>query len=161
MQLSKKVRLDVTWCMFCQPIGRYIKLNQLMAYLVQELQEGRRPKFGTAENPFDMIVVADLAEALYLAGVTPLKDKKYYIGSGQPRQLKEYLKRAGELVAPDTELIFGERADDGLKFSYEWLDSETFMAETGFAASYSFDAGVKSVAAWVEECRTSEQTNMI
>lgn len=151
-QLSKKLKLDLTWCMFCQPIGKYIKLDQLMAYLVYELKEGRIPKLGTAENPFDMIVVEDLAEGLYLAGIHNLKNKKYYIGSERPRQLKEYLKKAGELVAPEIELVFGQRASDGLQFSYDWLDSTSFRQETGFFNSYRFEDGVRNVAKWVEEC---------
>ena len=76
-QLSKKTELDWTWCLFCQPIGRYIKLNQLMAYLVVELKEGRMPQFGTAENPFDMIVIEDLAEGLYLAAEHKLESRRY------------------------------------------------------------------------------------
>lgn len=153
LQLSKKLKLDLTWCMFCQPIGRYIKLNQLMAYLISELKQGRKPSLGLAENPFDIIVVEDLAEGLYLAGKYKLNNKKYYIGSEKPRQLKEYLKRAGKLVAPEIELSFGERADDGLHFSYDWLDSTLFRKETGFSNSYCFDEGIYHVAAWIEECK--------
>ncbi len=153
LQLSKKLKLDLTWCMFCQPIGRYIKLNQLMAYLIYELKEGRRPYLGMAENPFDIIVVEDLVEGLYLAGICKLKNKKYYIGSERPRQLKEYLKKAGEIIAPEIELIFGERADDGLHFSYDWLDSTAFRTETGFSNCFSFEDGIKNVAVWVDECR--------
>lgn len=153
LQLSKKSKVDLTWCMFCQPIGKYIKLNQLMAYLIYELKEGRTPNLGTAENPFDMIVVEDLAEGLYLAGKCELKEKRYYIGSERPRQLKEYLKNAGKLIAPKVELLFGEREDDGLRFSYDWLDSAPFRKETGFLNCYSFEDGVRSVEDWVEECR--------
>lgn len=156
-QLSKKEGLDWTWCQFCQPIGKYIKLNQLIAYLVTELKKKRKPQFGTAENPFDIIVVEDLAEGLYLAGVCKLKEKKYYIGSGHARVLKEYLKEARDIIAPDVKLVFGERPDDGLLFYYEWLDTRAFKQETGFTNKYSFAEGIKKVEQWVEEVRQHEE----
>jgi nucleoside-diphosphate-sugar epimerase len=152
-QLSKKVGLDFTWCMICQPIGRYIKLNQLTAYLITELKNGRVPKLGTAENPFDMIVADDLASGFYLAGETVLSQKRYYVGSGHPRMLKEYLNEECRIVAPEQKLVFGERADDGLRFSYEWLDSSAFMKETGFSPESSFEEGVREVEKWIEECQ--------
>lgn len=153
LELSKKIGLDFTWCRFCQPIGKFIKMNQLMAYMVAEIKNGNRPQFGTAENPFDMIVVEDLAEALYLAGECTLKKRLYYIGSGHPRMLKDYLIEAGKCVNSDMELIFGERPDDGLKFDYGWLDPSEFDSETGFVVRYSFADGVYKVENWIEECR--------
>lgn len=150
-QQAKKVGLDWTWCMFCQPIGRFIKMNQLMAYLVSELKAGKKPQLGTAENPFDMIVVDDLVEGIYLAGATNLKQKKYYIGSGTPQRLKDYLIRAGKVIAPEIELQFGERPDDGLRFRFEWLDCNEFCKETGFSTKYSFEDGVIEVGNWIEE----------
>lgn len=151
-ELSKKVGLDFTWCRFCQPIGKYIKLNQLMAYMVSEIKDGRRPQFGTAENPFDMMAVEDLAEALYLAGECTLKKRQYYIGSGHPRMLKEYLIEAGKCIDSQVELVFGERPDDGLRFDYDWLDSSEFDSETGFVVRHCFVDGVYRVGNWVEEC---------
>ena len=154
-QLSKKTGLDWTWCLFCQPIGRYIKLNQLMAYLVMELKEGRKPLLGTAENPFDMIAVEDLAEGLYLAAEHRLGERRYYIGSGTPRRLREYLTCAGDIISPTQKLIFGERPDDGLRFSYEWLDVQPFQEETGFKSKHSFEDSINAVALWVDECRST------
>lgn len=154
-QLSKKMELDWTWCLFCQPIGRYIKLNQLMAYLVMELREGRMPLLGTAENPFDIIVVEDLAEGLYLAAEHKLEARRYYIGSGTPRKLREYLTCAGEIISPTQKLRFGERPDDGLRFSYEWLDAKPFQEETHFKSHCSFEDGVRAVEAWVDEYKSS------
>lgn len=156
-QLSKKVELDWTWCLFCQPIGRFIKLNQLMAYMIGELKEKRRPQFGTAENPFDIVVVEDLAEGLYLAGENRLKENKYFIGSGEPRVLKKYLQEAGEIIAPEIELIFGERPDDGLQFYLEWLDPSAFQIETGYRSTRSFAEGILSVERWIEEYKEQSE----
>lgn len=152
-QLSKKIQLDWTWCTFCQPIGKYIKKNQLSAYLVAAFKRGETPVLGTGMEPFDMIPVEDLAEGLYIASNRILKKKKYFIGSGNAKYVKDYVVDIWKIINPSIELIFGNRSDDNLRFSKEWLDGHEFFDETGFECVHSFEESVRNIEKWLEESK--------
>lgn len=155
-QLTKQIGLDFVWCTFFHPIGKYIKQEQMMAYAVACLLKGEQPAFGKAQEPYDIVAVEDIVYGLFLAGVTNLAKSKYYIGSGAPKRLFEYLERVQELVNPNVPLGIGVRPDDGLRFSFDWLDCSEFMTETGYNPRISFEKAVRNTKAWVmskeEEC---------
>ena len=69
---------------------------------------------------------------------------RYYIGSGEPRILREYLYHIRNIIAPDLELGIGYYDDDGLPMEEQWLDMELFNKETGFVCLKSFDEYVES-----------------
>lgn len=141
-RLCLKIELPLVWCAFYHPIGKYNKENQLIANTIYTLLHGESPKFGPADQWFDVIAVEDLANAFVLAGEKDLLKDWYFIGSGQPRRLKEYLIRTGELIAPDISLQFSYYPDDGLPMQKEWLNISNFVNETGYKPKHSFDEAV-------------------
>lgn len=128
----RKIGLPLVWCMFYHPIGKYNKPEQIIMNTILKLQKGESPKFGPADKWFDVIAVQDLCRGLYLAGETELRKDRYFIGSGVPRKLKEYLLEVQEIVNPNVELQIGAYQDDGLPMKREWLDGSEFVTETGF-----------------------------
>lgn len=148
-QLALRQKLPFVWCTFFHPIGRYIKPEQMMAYTVACLQAGRKPAFGPAQEPYDILAVEDVAHGLYLAGLKAMPKPEYYIGSGAPKRLYEYLEETRRILKADVPLGLGERLDDGLRFDFAWYDTAPFVTETGFAPRVGFVEAVKNVAEWV------------
>ena len=149
LQLTKKIDLDFVWCTFFQPIGKYIKPEQMMAYTISSLLKNKQPIFGQALEPYDIVAVEDIAHGIILAGKTELSQKQYYIGSGAPKRLFEYLEIVQQLINPTIPLGVGLRPDDGLRFNYEWLECSQFMYETGYRPRVSFNDAVLRTAEWI------------
>lgn len=143
--------IDLVWCTFYHPIGRYNKKEQLIANTIWKLMFGEQPQFSSGKQLFDVISVNDLAWGLWLAGKKELKKNKYFIGSGKPRSLAEYLMEVRDIVCPEAELQFGKYADDNLPMEREWLDIEEFSIETGFKPQSSFENGVIETRDWIKE----------
>lgn len=141
--------IELVWCTFYHPIGKYNKQEQLIANTIWKLITGKTPQFGSATQLFDVIAVEDLAQGLYLAGEKELHKDRYFIGSGEPRSLAEYLKKVRDIVNPNVELQFGKYPDDGLPMKKEWLDVKEFSAETGYEPRISFEEGVISTWNWI------------
>lgn len=149
-KLAQKLDIEFVWATIFQPIGKYIKKEQVMSYTITGLLEGNPPTFGPAMEPYDITAVEDIAYGLKLLGECKLSRREYYIGSGEPMLMKDYLERAKEVLAVDTELKIGERPDDGLRFSYDWYDIGPLQEDTGYTIRVGFDQAVRNVAEWVK-----------
>lgn len=149
LKLARKLDIEFVWAAIFQPIGRYIKKEQVMAYTIDRLLKGEPPEFGPAMEPYDITAVEDIAYGLRLLGEKPLTKKEYYIGSGSPMLMKEYLQRTKEVLGVDTELKIGCRPDDGLRFSFDWYDISAIEKDTGYSAQVGFDRAVLNVVEWL------------
>lgn len=134
--------ITLIWCQFLQPLGAEMRDTQLIPTVIQALLRGESPLLGPCSQPFDMISVQDLANGFYLAGISPLSQGSYYIGSGSPRLLRDYLSRVRDLIAPSVELKFGGRVDDGMQFDFLWFSLSKFSNLTGFTPQISFDKSI-------------------
>lgn len=153
LKLARKLDIEFVWAAIFQPIGKYIKKEQVMAYAIKGLLKGEPPEFGPAMEPYDITAVEDIAYGLRLLGERPLTKQEYYIGSGSPMLMKEYLQRAKEVLGVDTELKIGYRPDDGIRFLFDWYDISAMKKDTGYSARVGFDQAVLNVAEWI---RTGE-----
>jgi nucleoside-diphosphate-sugar epimerase len=145
-RLAQKLGIDFVWCTVCHPVGRGIKPEQMMAYAVSGLLEGKPPQFGAAETWYDIVAVEDLARGLLLAGQCELSGREYFLGSGKPRILRDYLSALPRMLGVDTAINLGARPDDGLRFEREWFDTTPLANETGYAPQVSFGEAVKNIA---------------
>ncbi len=149
-KLAEKIGIDFVWATIFQPIGRYIKKEQVMTYTVASLLAGNPPEFGPAMEPYDITAVEDIAYGLYLLGKCELSRHDYYIGSGCPKLMKEYLIRTQEILEVSTPLKIGAKEDDGLRFSFDWYDITPLKEDTGYEIRIGFDKAVLNVADWVK-----------
>lgn len=149
LKLAQKLDIEFVWATIFQPIGRYIKREQVMAYTINGLISGSIPEFGPAREPYDITAVEDIAYGLRLLGACDLSRTDYYIGSGKPMLMKDYLQQTKDILKVDTGLGFGVRPDDGLRFSFDWYDISAICKDTGYSAKTGFDQAVRSVANWI------------
>ena len=149
LKLAQKLDIEFVWATIFQPIGRYIKREQVMTYTVMNLLKGIPPEFGPAKEPYDITAVENIAMGLRLLGECSLSRNEYYIGSGSPMIMEDYLKRTKDVLGVDTELLIGAREDDGLRFSFDWYDISPLMKDTGYKTRIGFEQAVLNVADWV------------
>ena len=130
---------------YLPPYRQRHKSEQLIAYTVSSLLANQSPSFGPAEILFDIVAVEDIALGLYNVGEYG-KRREYYIGSGTPRPLKDYLKQIPKILGVTTPINIGVREDDGLRFAPEWFDISPLIEDTGYLPEVGFEQAVKNVA---------------
>jgi nucleoside-diphosphate-sugar epimerase len=143
---ARKLSLDYTWCTVCHPIGEYVKVEQMLASVISRLLNGEPVNFGQGAEYYDIVAVEDLARGLRLAGYRNAKRREYFIGSGQPRTLREYLTEVKRILKVKTLILFGARPDDDLHFDKSWFDIAPLSADTGYTPAISFDEAVVRTA---------------
>ena len=102
--------------------------------------------------PFLLTMQIIFASVSYRRVVADLRVKRtcYYLGSGNPKILKDYLIRIGELCGNPDAIKIGARADDGLKYDLEWFDASALIEDTGYMPRISFDQGVLNTINWMK-----------
>lgn len=147
--LCKETGMKLVWCTFYHPIGRYNKKEQLIANTIYKMLSGGELKFGAAKEWFDVVAVEDLCKGLYLAGECDLCSDRYFIGSGAPRILHDYLEEVKEIANPNAIMQYGVMGVRSLEMEKEWLGIGGFQRETGYMPQHSFRDAVCRTREWV------------
>jgi nucleoside-diphosphate-sugar epimerase len=141
--LCKKLDLPYVWARLSNIYGCNNSTGNIFSYTLGELQQGKRPAFSKAEQPYDLMYVKDAARALYLLGEEDTKKNCYFVGSGEARILKEYLISIRDIFGNDAEIGLGEKPEDGLQYYKEWFETMDLQKDLDFKAAYTFEEGAK------------------
>lgn len=135
----------VVWAMLGNMYGAGAAGGSILDYALQKLLKGEFAKFGPGEQPYDFVNVGDAIRALAAIGLgTDVTSSEFYVGSGDPRPLKDYLRRVGEIAGRPDLVGIGALPDDGTRFRPEWFSIDRLTSETGFSPSVGFDEGIRA-----------------
>jgi UDP-glucose 4-epimerase len=146
----KNIGQQFVWMQFSNIYGVGNKTGNLVSYTLGELMAGKEATFGPGLQPYDFIYVEDLIEAVFRLGANETKKAFYYIGSGSPRILKDYLLRIGELAGYADKIGIGIRPDDGIKYTMEMFDNSDLVETVGNYVSTDFDNGINKTITWLK-----------
>ena len=146
----KNIGLQFVWMQFSNIYGVGNKTGNLVSYTLGELLKGNEATFGPAAQPYDFIYVDDLLEAVYRLGEAETNKSTYYIGSGSPRILKEYLLKIGELAGMQNKVGIGIRPDDGIKYDFSMFDTSSLKGTVGEYVSTTFEDGINKTIEWLK-----------
>lgn len=146
----KNIGLQFVWMQFSNIYGVGNKTGNLVSYTLGELLKGDEATFGPAAQPYDFIYVDDLLEAVYRLGDSVTTKSYYYIGSGSPRILKDYLFEIGELAGMQEKIGIGIRPDDGIKYDFSMFDTTSLRSTIGDYVSTTFEDGINKTIEWLK-----------
>lgn len=146
----KNIGQKFVWMQFSNIYGVGNETGNLVNYTLGKLMAGEEAIFGPALQPYDFIYVDDLVEAVYRLGEKETKQAFYYIGSGSPRQLMNFLLRIGELAGHADKVSIGIRPDDGIKYSIEMFNNSSLVETIGNYVSTDFDKGIAMTIEWLK-----------
>lgn len=139
----KNIGLEFVWMQFSNIYGLANKTGNLVSYTIGELKKGNEATFGPALQPYDFIYVEDLIEAVLRLGEKETKRNCYFIGSGNPRLLKDYLLEIGKLCGKKELIKIGLRPDDGIKYTLDMFNTAPLKEDIGEYITKNFTDGIK------------------
>lgn len=146
---SKNIGQPFVWMQLSNIYGPGNLTGNLVSYTLSELFEGNNPCFGPADQPYDFVSVDDTIEAIIRLGENETPQNTYYIGSGKPRLLKDYLICIGEIMGYPERIGIGKRPDDGIKYTVEMFDATDTKSDIGEYITKSFEEGIKETISWM------------
>lgn len=131
------------WMQFSNVYGPSNKTGNLISYTLDCLLKGQEAKFGPANQPYDFIYLDDLIQAIYKLGTTDVPNDFYFLGSGKPRLLKDYLNEIGTISNRPELIKIGERPDDGIEYTWDMFDNKNTVRDLGNYVSGDFEKHIK------------------
>lgn len=110
---------------------------------------------------YDFIYIDDAAKAFFEIGNKCNISKKYYLGSENPRPLKEFLEEMKNCVDSSIELGYGEVAFNNAVVDYSKFDLEGVKNDTGFVPEVDFKSGILKTIEYLNgECSALLKGNL-
>ena len=141
----KTIGIPFVWMQFSNIYGPNNKTGNLISYTIGQLERGEDATFGPARQPYDFVFSDDLIEAAVRLGINDVRESFYYIGSGSPRALADYLLTVGKIYGREDLIKIGARPDDGIKYDYSMFYSNGTFNAIGNYVSKSFEDHIRYI----------------
>lgn len=107
--------------------------------------------FSAGNQLYDFAYITDAAKMFIEIGKHGIANRTYYIGSQEPRPLKEFLCEMRDQVDPKIEIGLGEIPFNGVSLSYKEFDINAVKKDTGYIPEVTFAQGIKNTLEWIKE----------
>lgn len=123
--------------------------DSFLQVTLQKLIDGDELIFSTGEQIFDVISSYDCANAYKLIGEKGKPHQEYWIGSGEARPLKEYVKIMAELYPSGQKLQFGKFEYNDISLTLEDFSIKNLSEDTGYAPTMTYEQTVHQLYDWL------------
>ncbi len=145
-----ELEIEHIWCQLSNLYGVGDSTNNFINFASKLMLTGGRPAFTLGEQMYDFVYITDIANGIYRAAKYGKKNTAYYIGSGHPQKLKEYIYRIRDTINPEIELYLGEVPFNGVCLADKEFDSSKLINDTGYHAEVLFDEGIRDTINWLK-----------
>lgn len=114
-----------------------------------KLINGERASFTAGYQTYDFIYITDAINSIVEVAEKGKAYNRYYIGSGEPKPLREYLLEMRDIVAPGAKLGLGDFEFKGIDISYDQFKLKKVEEDTGYKNQVPFAQGIKMTADWI------------
>lgn len=122
------------------------KSARLICTSIRKLLRKERCSFTAGRQSCDFIYVTDAVHAVIAVAEKGKAFHRYYIGSGEPRPLRDFLAELRDIVDPDAEIGLGDIPFQGVDISYDQFDLKKVERDTGYKNEITFAQGIRMTA---------------
>lgn len=124
---------------------------RLINTTIRKLIKGEHCAFSSGNQTYDFIYITDAARAFVAIGEKGRANKTYYIGSQDPRPLKEFLYELRDQVNSTIKIGLGEIPFSGVSLTYTEFALDAVERDTGFKPTVTFKEGIRNTIDWIKE----------
>ena len=125
------------------------KSARLIYTSIVKLLRGEHCSYTEGYQTYDFIYITDAINSIVEVAEKGRAFNRYYIGSGEPKSLREFLLKMRDVVAPDVELGSGDIPFKGVSVNYNQFDMKQIEKDTGYKNVVSFEDGIKKTAEYI------------
>ena len=151
---ARQHNIQFLWATITSIYGPGRNDNNLITYAIKTLLQGEKPSFTGLEQQWDYLYIDDLMSALQAIGEKGIDGKIYPVGSGEHKQMAEYVKILRDKINPSLPLGIGDLPYKNKTIDNQVLDISALKADTGFAPRYTFEQGIELTINYFKHLRT-------
>lgn len=149
--LAKQLGIIFIWPLITNVYGVGEKSPRLINSLIRSLLNNEDFPTSEGNQLYDFIYIDDVAKIYYKLGIYGKENRKYIIGSGKARKLKEYLLIVERLINNDSKVCFGKFVYDGMYYSKEEFDTTILFSDIKYNIENSFEDGIIKTINWISK----------
>ncbi len=119
--------------------------NSFLQVTLQKLIRGDELIFSTGEQYFDVISASDCSLGYYLICQKGRPGEEYWVGSGDPKRLREYVERMYHLFPSGAEMQFGKLPYNDIVLEKEVFSITNLSEDTGYKPTMTYEQTVKDL----------------
>lgn len=116
---------------------------------INKLVHKEHCSFTAGYQTYDFIYITDAINSIIAVAEKGKAFNRYYIGSGEPKPLREFLLEMRDIVDPEAELGLGDIPFKGVDISYDQFDLKKVERDTGYKNEVSFTEGIRMTAEYI------------
>ena len=129
------------WLQMANLYGETNKTGNLLSYEINTILSGNIPSFGPCNQYYDFLFVDDAIQAIlsFISTNKKTDNTLFYIGSGKPKLLKEFLLIVSKSISQTAKIDIGHRQSDGMIFKKEFFDireTKDFIGDSYISDSF-------------------------
>ena len=105
--------------------------------------------FTAGYQTYDFIYITDAINSIIAVAEKGKAFNRYYIGSGEPKPLREFLIEMKNIVDPEAEIGLGDIPFKGVDVSYSQFDLKKVERDTGYKNAVPFAEGIRMTADYI------------
>lgn len=116
---------------------------------INKLVHKEHCSFTAGYQTYDFIYITDAINSIIAVAEKGKAFNRYYIGSGEPKPLREFLLEMRDIVDPEAEIGLGDIPFKGVDISYGQFDLKKVERDTGYINQIPFAEGIKMTADYI------------
>lgn len=150
--------LDTELIIVCKShvLGPNDARDSLLRQTMKMIVNGEKLEFTSGEQTFDVISISDCVKGFEAIGLYGKANSEYWIGSGQPRALKEYLEIMINRYSKNHPHEFGAKKYSDLKLSKETFTPPHLYEDTKFKCEQTYEEACDEMYAWFHDNKLVE-----
>jgi nucleoside-diphosphate-sugar epimerase len=138
------------WCRILSLYGPFDGEHTLIMSSIKKLLNGEHLACTKGDQIWDYIYSKDAARAFRLVAEKGTDGSIYCLGSGKPCRLRDYIAIMRDTIDPTVNIGFGELEYYPNQAMHLEADISNLIEDTGYAAKYSFEQGIRETVAWAK-----------
>lgn len=151
--IANSLGIEHIWCYISNTYGIGDTTNNFINFACRKMLNGEHASFTSGEQNYDFVYITDTIRGLYLCANNGQPNHSYYIGSGKPRKLKEFIKIIRDNIDTEIPLYLGEVTFNGVSLPIEKFSCEQIEIDTGYSPEIDFEDGIRNTIKWLREVK--------
>lgn len=148
MEYCRQNGMRCNWVRIFAVYGPYENDYILTSYVIRSLLAGKEPELTPCEQIWDYVYCEDVARALVKIGNSAPESGIYCLGSGEAKQLKEYVIMIRDTIDSTLSLGIGKKSYGDYQVMHLEADISKLRQDIGDVINTSFEEGIKKTVEW-------------
>ena len=142
---ASSLNIDYIYVLHSHVMGEDDDKDSFLQVTLQKLINREDLIFSSGEQIFDVISLEDCARGYYLICEKGISGEEYWVGSGDPKKLREYVEKMYNIFPSKKEMQFGKLPYNDIVLSKDDFSIEKLVRDTGYKSAITYEEAVKGL----------------